>query len=582
MPIKMLLISIFLISGLFFGPRPIRAQGDPSARMSQKMQRGIELFNQGKHEQAMDYFMDVLVQGHASEKSLANEYLNRITSRIGVGEEVAQPYTPQGIAPIQKPVDSAPQLVAPVAPMVSPAAAAPQTLKTPAMEVKPQSAVPAPQPVAPAVSSREEKRLAVSQELVKEHIASAIRKHRENLTQALRKVPGIKVSMQDATLPEALSIPSELLFEKGVSFRISKADRILYAVAGLIYTLGDASVQIWPEHSLTAEPELEDLRRAMAVSSYLTKVGISPARIQVNLSGGSAAKPKNIQEASGVVVHFLYGRNLSLAQSSNVEKEKGPVVSLGVFPNHFLPDEPEKGAIIEFSALEPSQGLSHWEFELWSPGPLGPESSVLLQSLKDQGPVFHQIFWNGRKDFVGEPFQYGRYICVFKATDLQGRQSTLRRLVVLDAPKKIAEAKKPEDKQPAVKKPEQSKASEPSQKKAPPEAIEEENLGFSAVVSYRITFKDNKVEVTPEGLRELEKAYDTLSTYSLAKITLMGYAYKGEQNSTYLAKQRAQVVAEALTNRFGIDPKRIEVQSKVSSQALRKVDIYLAQEVEIP
>ncbi len=54
-----------------------------AANMAKQLEKGIELFNENKDQEAMDYFVDVMVNGSRDEIATANKYINAIHNRIG-------------------------------------------------------------------------------------------------------------------------------------------------------------------------------------------------------------------------------------------------------------------------------------------------------------------------------------------------------------------------------------------------------------------------------------------------------------------------------------------------------------------
>lgn len=54
-----------------------------AASAAKQLAKGIELYNQNKMEQAMDEFIDVMVNGTTQEAAQANQYVNMIHNRIG-------------------------------------------------------------------------------------------------------------------------------------------------------------------------------------------------------------------------------------------------------------------------------------------------------------------------------------------------------------------------------------------------------------------------------------------------------------------------------------------------------------------
>src|SRR3989339_2110706 len=53
--------------------------------LSRSTEQAIRLYHEGQDNEAMDRFMDILVKGTPSEKSLANSYISRITLRMNTG-----------------------------------------------------------------------------------------------------------------------------------------------------------------------------------------------------------------------------------------------------------------------------------------------------------------------------------------------------------------------------------------------------------------------------------------------------------------------------------------------------------------
>ncbi|PIR19060.1 MAG: hypothetical protein COV48_04070, partial [Elusimicrobia bacterium CG11_big_fil_rev_8_21_14_0_20_64_6] len=91
-----------------------------------------------------------------------------------------------------------------------------------------------------------------------------------------------------------------------------------------------------------------------------------------------------------------------------------------------------QGVIIEFSVSDPPAGLVSWKFQLLQPSLEGTELAP-LQAVVGGGPVFHQIFWNGKLNYFGQTLAPGRYECILTALDAKNRQRSLHRWIqVLD------------------------------------------------------------------------------------------------------------------------------------------------------
>lgn len=76
---KFLKILVFALCGFIcVGGTPLSA-----ANMAKKLDQGIALFNENKDQEAMDYFVDVMVNGSREEVATANKYINAIHNRLG-------------------------------------------------------------------------------------------------------------------------------------------------------------------------------------------------------------------------------------------------------------------------------------------------------------------------------------------------------------------------------------------------------------------------------------------------------------------------------------------------------------------
>lgn len=385
---------------------------DPN-ELSRDMRQAIELYRQNRNEEAMDRFLDILVKGDPAEKALANDYLTRITRRMNMGEYTIQsPQLPQARPPVTR-------------------TAAPSEQKQ--------------DPEAPVPVSEER------QELMTKQIKLRLEAMRGKEVQELSKSRFVQVLMERENV-RAVGLLSEALFKKDVDFRFPEADRLLNHLTGLVFTVGDAQVLIIPEGYIQGAATIRDMRRAMAVGSFLTRKGVASPRLHVNLMDMQVDMPTELRAFKGVVLLFLYDRKPVLSQQTTVDEEAGPQISLGIHPNAIDPRKSD-GSIIEFSVLEPPIGLGTWKFTLVEVDEEGKTKTI--QEVVGDEPVFHQIFWNGRKDFFGDLLPSGRYLVTLAARDIQGRERLLRENILVQGPpredksKRLLEAKA-EEKKPVV------------------------------------------------------------------------------------------------------------------------------------
>jgi outer membrane protein OmpA-like peptidoglycan-associated protein len=296
---------------------------------------------------------------------------------------------------------------------------------------------------------------------------------------------------------------------------------------------------------------------------------------------------------------------------------------LGVSPD-YLDANKDEGAIIEFSVMEPQAGLLSWKFQLRGPGKKAGDDMVTVQEVKGAGPVFHQIYWNGRNKYFGDILPGGRYECVLTATDSKNK-SRKRHLwinvkgkpVEKAVTQTIAKAEPP----PATLEPDPA----PVQRKVRGKTIESEKAAKArrarrrkerrmrrraaqkessvkkgktlistpkeessanaedaasrparaGAVNYQVVFVKNAAGITPDGENILNRVADTMHYYPLDNINLVGYAYSGEQDSDSLASRRADAVSRHLVQKHGMKRDRIQVQTKIMDSESHKVEIYI-------
>lgn len=414
-----------------------RAQEDEDARagLSRPMRTAIHFYEQGDDMQAMDRFMEILTKGDPSERSMANEYINLITHRMNSGGGAGGAPAPKPAAAAEEPANA----TAPAAPVAAPkpsgasggeivseGASAPSRRPTRLDAIDEPEAAGRKAPKAPARATRGDDMSSSNKSLMRKEIKSRLHSAQERSLADLKGAAGVRVVMRENGDPEAIGIPSPVLFQSGISFQ-KDAVRILDPLTKLVFALGSTQVLILPEGTAMGDAKVLDMRRTMGISSALYQAGVAPPRVRVNLLNTQVDIPKGLIDFKGVVIVFLYDQPMQLAVESAVGDELGPPISLGVFPPQIRPSR-SQGAIIEFSVSDPPAGLVSWKFQLLQPSKDGTELAA-LQEVVGGGPVFHQIFWNGRQNYFGNSLPAGRYECVLSALDAKNRQRTLHRWI---------------------------------------------------------------------------------------------------------------------------------------------------------
>ncbi len=600
---------------------------DGGAGLSRPMRNAVHLYEQGEDIQAMDRFMEILTKGDPSERSMANEYINLITHRMNssggaggapapkAGVSVAEPVSVNAASPMKRADPT-------TAPETISKGEAARSSRAPFDSIDADSTRLAARAKAAPVRARADDMPATNKALMRKEIRARLHSAAEKSLADIKSVEGVHVVMRENGDPEAIGIPTPLMFQSGIAFQAG-ASKILDPLTKLVFALGATQAVILPEGTAIGDAKVLDMRRTMGISSHLFNAGVAPPRVRVNLMNTQVDIPKALLDFKGVVVLFVYNQPLSLIMESAVGDELGPPISLGVYPSTFRPARGQ-GVVIEFSVSDPPAGLVSWKFQLLQPSRDGAELAP-LQDVLGGGPVFHQIFWNGRQNYFGETLPPGRYECVLTALDAKNRQRSLHRWIEVldDAPsEKLLEEKTsapvaspalapsadmagaaekplvagaaaaarpvelssrasaPRTKRLVIKRPVRGgKAGKPGKgqaaRAAEPKATDVAAPAKAKVTAWVLNFKTDTYQLTPDAERLLAAAAAALPSHPLENLRVTGHSGAQEGDGAALAAQRAKMVAGILVNRHQVDSKRIFMTSAASG-AGSKVDLSFA------
>ena len=540
------------------------------------MRSAVKYYERGEDMEAMDRFMDVLTKGDPAERSMANEYINLLTHRmyaVGAGEAGELPtLLPNTSATPKRPREQARE----------------SRMRHPALEVD-ESQTPSPDEA--LITPKGDKTL------MRKDILARLRGAMEKSLSDLKSIEGVRVVLRGNGEPDAIGIPTNLLFQSGVTFQRG-ANQLLSPLTRLAFSLGGAQLMVLPAGIAGQETNVLDMRRTMGISTHLFNAGVAPARVKVNLINSQVDIPKAMVGFNGVVIVFVYNQPLHLAAENSMGDELGPPISLGVFPPAFRPSR-KQAAIVEFSVSDPPDGLKSWSFQIMQLESEG-NSAPPLQNYAGKGPVFHQIFWNGRRKYFGEPFAPGRYRCVLTATDGKNRQRTLHRWIQIlgegpgaarPAGQDVPASSHGAGPREGVSPPQMDMASDDrqplvsgvkaanrdyapalaAQDKARRQAASRPRRGdgaqeIEAAVSgaaveqgppWALAFKRDSYQLSAgdDALLERIAAYSALHPDEPLRLT--GHSSDDEENSAALAGRRAKVVAGVLVNRFQVNAQSI-------------------------
>lgn len=440
-----------------------------SLSVEDKLNKGKALYEEGKYDDAMDNFIDVFVSGNPEQISEANEYVNLIHFKRGGVEAPKQvPYDEslekaretghegkvlfdsrkarEGVE--DEPVKEAKKTVA-------------QAQEQAQSQTQPQLQAAAPQQEGANVAEpviytpegtpvednkRVEKIVAEStmpegddeevKALRRESINAQVDAMTNSVLEKLNSYKGINVYMRGGMV-DAIDMESSAIFaDDGVTFK-PEAKEILDEVYSLMILSGTPSFVLLPPGSYTDSVSIQGVRQTVALNSYLINMGVSTAKLSFNMGLTTEQPPAKFSDLDGISIVFDYTAKPNLKLKSP-EKNTPPVLSLGLYPFRSITPDMDEGMVADFSVVESFAKVADWTLQIVQHAKDG--KYYVVRQLSGSGPVYRQIFWNGKKQYFGQILPIGNYTIILRAKDVDGREKIVRRKVELLQTKK-AEAK---------------------------------------------------------------------------------------------------------------------------------------------
>ena len=472
-------LAALLAVSLMTGQGALFAASDSS----KDLQKGIKLYEENRDDEAMDYFIDVLVNGSRAEVDEANRYINLIHNRIGgiqdpvevdinfnEGEPVRLEASQDPAvleaqlaaenAPIEEELDSvgltdtaeqdaaamksqeeAELLAAQQAQLQSQKAQEQAELDALLQEqelLEQQARERALQAQAPsAVEEKTEETKETSSSTFTDLTSPSALKARqiytsqklESMKQAaiakLQQTDGVRLYFRN-NLPDAIDIDSDVLFN-GYKFR-PEALPLLDEVYTLMALTQGAGYIILPPGSYTDNITLAGIRQAMALNSFFVHKGLSSGKISYNMGLFDQEPPAKFANLDGISIVFDFDAALpaSMPQASSVTKL--PMLSMAVVPvNNKIDPSAGEAFAVDFSVIETEEPLDNWLFQVVQHAANG--GYYVVRQLEGFSPVYHQIVWNGRKGIIGPELACGTYTLALTARDVLGGKRTIRRQI---------------------------------------------------------------------------------------------------------------------------------------------------------
>lgn len=405
---------------------------------AEKLERGIELYNSHQDEEALDYFVDVMMSGNREEMSTANRYLNLMHERLG-GIQKPQPvpvrYGPNG------------ELLAPETPWYAQEsehesynnwvndqrvagkedAVASGWVEEGAFQTEPEYGE-------DLTDSQKERQAEFTdltspqaQEVREIYTQQKLASMTDAVIDRINQTKGVHLYMRDER-PDALDIEPDVIFDHN-KFR-PEAQPLLNDIYELLALTQGSAYVILPPGSYTDDVTLPSMRQAMALNSYLINRGISQGKVHYNMGLVDEEPPARFANLNGLSIVFDYDQKLPTVLEKNENNETAPLLSMAIVPLcHALDRSLGEAFAIDFSVLETVKPLENWTLQVVQHGHDG--KYYVVRQLEGFGPVYHQILWNGRKGIIGPELPCGKYTLVLTGIDTAGNKQTLRRRVIV-------------------------------------------------------------------------------------------------------------------------------------------------------
>ena len=447
---------------------------------AKQLEKGIQLYQANQDEAAMDYLIDVLVNGSRAEVEEANKYINLIHNRMGGIQDPVevdvnfkegearrlQPGQDPAVLEAQMNAENAPienyldsegltytaeqDAVAMKGQEEAEMLAAQEQARQQAllqqqaqqraleaqMRSKDRQVQEADVIVEASGQSTQQETVSTGSTFTDLSTPSALKARQIYTSQKLdsmkkaaiaklEKAEGVRVYFRDG-LPDAIDIDSDVLFN-GYKFR-PEAMPLLDEIYTLMALTQGAGYVILPPGSYTDNITLAGIRQAMALNSFLVHKGLSSGKLSYNMGLFDQEPPAKFANLDGVSIVFDFDSELPASMPQAASVSKLPLLSMAVVPvsNEIDPAAGEAFAI-DFSVIETAETIDNWLFQVVQHAANG--GYYVVRQLEGFSPVYHQLVWNGRKGIIGPELACGTYTLALTATDVMGGKRTIRRQI---------------------------------------------------------------------------------------------------------------------------------------------------------
>ncbi len=266
-----------------------------------------------------------------------------------------------------------------------------------------------------------------------------IKTMQESLIERLNNQEGVSVYMRNGKV-DAIDIDSDVIFlDDNITFS-AHGKEVLEDVYNLMLLAKDPVFVLLPPGSYTDEVDLQGMRQAVALNSYLINKGLSSAKMSFNMGLFNEQPPAKFSNLEGISIVFDYDKKPSLYNKVS-DKNSYPVLSLGMYPEKINTTLGEM-MVIDFSVIETASPIADWKLQIIQHASDGKYYIVRQVSGKDS--IYDQIYWNGKKQFFGAALPDGKYTLMLRAKDNKDREKIVRRKVELVSQKEQVKEEKTE------------------------------------------------------------------------------------------------------------------------------------------
>ncbi|MBI4064469.1 MAG: hypothetical protein HY401_09260 [Elusimicrobia bacterium] len=541
--------------------------------------KGIDLYESGQFEEALETFTEVIRMGSSAEDSaMAKEYVNRISFRLA-----------------GKPIEQSPSKTLP-----------PKAISVGAGK-EPAAKAPVEQP-----STRP------TTEAMAEYFSQKLRSNRTRLIEGLKKQEKIWVVMKGTDKLLALSIPESLFFAKAVEYK-KEAGAVLNALTEIAFFHPKHLIRVYPALS-QGRSTILNLQRATILASDFSTKGLAPPRVEVDLEGNPRfyldfdfGFPKALEQVGknregNVVlvfeefsdpfhVHYFFTKYLPKVAS----QKEYPTLSLGI-SNEKVDARLGQGTMVEVFVHSNKHAVAHWSLRL-----IGPDKTVHWVH-EGSGSILETFYFEGKqatsKDF--EMLATGKYSLELEAMDIGGGRDSSTKIINVIGREPVEAAQPPPAAKPPAAAP--SKAAGPAgakrvkkgaakassktlaKKTTRPAALaktmpapsNQKTVASSSAAppkdlsNFKIVFGPNETRVGEQQMSLLAELAQTAKLQKPQRLSLIGSASPEEDNAESLAESRARKIAKILTG-YGIEGARLNVEFGIGEAGQRQVEVFVEQ-----